>query len=178
MVVLLEQVVVAEEVCYNYYYKKLFNMKLCKYIFNLSFFYIMPIVFFFISNIYAAGAPENSISESNSNAKIYIVSPIDGATVDNQFKVIFGHANVDIVPAGVQKEFSGHHHLLIDVEELPDLSRPIPSNENYIHYGKGQTETELNLPKGSHSLQLLLGDYLHTPHSKPLYSKKIHINVK
>ena len=153
-------------------------MKFFKYIFNLSFFYIIPIAFFFISNIYAAGAPENSISESNSNAKVYIVSPIDGATVNSQFKVIFGHTNVDIVPAGVQKKFSGHHHLLIDIEELPDLSRPIPSNENYIHYGKGQTETELNLPKGSHSLQLLLGDYLHTPHSKPLYSKKIHINVK
>ena len=178
MVVLLEQVAVAEEVCYNYYYKKLFNMKLCKYIFNISFFYTIPTVFFFISNIYAAGAPANSISESNSNAKVYIVSPIDGATVDSKFKVIFGHTNVNIVPAGIQKEFSGHHHLLIDVEELPDLSKPIPSNENYIHYGKGQTETELNLPKGSHSLQLLLGDYLHTPHSKPLYSKNIYINVR
>ena len=183
-------------------------MKFFKYIFNLSFFYIIPIVFFFISNIYAAGNLDkillnnksykvlssenvgdrnetiliaievNNESESNSNAKVYIVSPIDGATVDSQFKVIFGHTNVDIVPAGVQKENSGHHHLLIDVEELPDLSKPIPSNKNYIHYGKGQTETELNLPKGSHSLQLLLGDYLHTPHSKPLYSKKIYINVR
>ena len=66
--------------------------------------------------------------------------------MNSQFKVIFGHINVDIVPAGVQKRDSGHHHLLIDVEELPDLSRPILSNENYIHYGKGQTETELNLP--------------------------------
>ena len=139
-------------------------MKFFKYIFNLSFFYIIPIAFFFISNIYAAGAPENSTSESDSKAKVYIISPIDGATVNNQFKIIFGHINVDIVPAGVQKKNSGHHHLLIDVEELPDLSKPIPSNEN--------------LPKGSHSLQLLLGDYLHTPHSKPLYSKKIHINVK
>ena len=158
--------------------KKLFNMKLCKYIFNLSFFYIILMAFFFISNIYAAGAPNNSTSESNSNAKVYIVSPIDGATVNSQFKVIFGHTNIDIVPAGIQKEFSGHHHLLIDVEELPDLSKPIPSNKNYIHYGKGQTETELSLSKGSHSLQLLLGDYLHIPHSKPLYSKKIYINVK
>ena len=109
-------------------------MKFFKYIFNLSFFYIIPIAFFFISNIYAAGAPENSISESNSNAKVYIVSPIDGATVNSQFKVIFGHTNVDIVPAGVQKEFSGHHHLLIDIEELPDLSRPIPSNEWRLSY--------------------------------------------
>ena len=116
-------------------------MKFFKYIFNLSFFYIIPTAFFFISNIYAAGAPENSISESDSNAKVYIISPIDGDTVNSQFKVIFGHINVDIVPASVQKKNSGHHHLLIDVEELPDLSRAIPSNENYVHYGKGQTET-------------------------------------
>ena len=65
-----------------------------------------------------------------------------------------------------------------DVKKLPNLTQPIPADEFHIHFGKGQTEVELNLSKGQHSLQLLLGDYSHIPHDKPMLSEKIHITVK
>src|SRR5260370_88947 len=71
-----------------------------------------------------------------------------------------------VAPAGVVKEFTGHHHLLVDTDMVP-LDQPIPSDYNHIHLGNGQTETVLTLPAGTHTLQLLLGDHLHVPHKPP-----------
>lgn len=149
-----------------------------------SLFYLSFVICFLLVTLNAYGygygnrGVKNNQSKSAENAKIFIVSPQDGAVVHNPVKIIFGSSKMEIVPAGVKKEFSGHHHLLIDVKELPNLTQPIPADEFHIHFGKGQTEVELNLSKGQHSLQLLLGDYSHIPHDKPMLSKKIHITVK
>ena len=67
---------------------------------------------------------------------------------------------MDVVPAGIDKPMSGHHHLLINVEQLPNMKVPIPADENHLHFGNGQKETILELPKGKHTLQLLFGNYL------------------
>ena len=82
------------------------------------------------------------------------------------------------MPAGVDLPMSGHHHLLINVDKLPSLKLPIPADSNHLHFGNGQTETEINLPPGKHTLQLLLGNHLHVPHSEPLISDKIEITVR
>ena len=58
------------------------------------------------------------------------------------------------------------------------MKMPIPADKNHLHFGKGQTEVELELPKGKHTLQLLLGNHLHIPHDKPLISEKIEITVE
>lgn len=115
---------------------------------------------------------------SNSNAKVFIISPENNSTVTNPVKIVFGASGMKIVPAGVNENLSGHHHLLIDVKELPDLSKPIPSDKNYLHFGKGQKSAEIQLEKGVHTLQLLLGDHMHIPHTNPIYSEKIIITVK
>ena len=81
-----------------------------------------------------------------------------------------------IAPAGVQRLNTGHHHVLIDFE-LPAFDRPIPADYNHIDLGNGQTEVELILPPGPHTLQLLLGDYQHMVHQPPVLSKKIKIIV-
>ncbi len=129
-----------------------------------------------LSNSFSAGGVNKSISRDT--AKVFIISPIDNAVVENPITVIFGVSDMQISPAGMKKAYSGHHHLLIDVINLPDLMKPIPSDENHIHFGNGQTRTEINLDKGRHTLQLLLGDHLHVPHIKPVISKKISITVK
>jgi len=118
-----------------------------------------------------------SISMDN-NESIYIISPKSGAEVINPVKVIFGLKGVGVAPAGTKKTNTGHHHLLINLDKLPELKLPLPSNENLIHFGLGQTETEVELQKGSNTLQLILGDYMHKPHESPLISKKIKIFVK
>ena len=118
------------------------------------------------------------ISEAPADAKVYIISPKDGDTVGKTFKVQFGLSGMGVAPAGVDKKNTGHHHLLIDVDTMPDMTKPLPSNEHVVHFGGGQTETELTLPPGKHTLQLVLGNYLHIPFKNPVVSKKITVNVE
>ena len=140
---------------------------------------VFIIIVFLISpfgNSFAAGGATKSISTDN--AQVFIISPIDNAIVENPITINFGISNMELSPAGIKKTFSGHHHLLIDVKNLPDFSKPIPSNKNHLHFGNGQKKTQISLGKGKHTLQLLLGDHLHIPHIKPVVSEKITIIVK
>ncbi len=110
-------------------------------------------------------------------AEVYILSPEDGAEVSSPFTVRFGLRGMGVAPAGVQHPNTGHHHLLIDVDELPPENLPLPTTDQVRHFGAGQTETELDLPPGRHTLQLVLGDHLHIPHDPPVMSEKITITV-
>ena len=114
---------------------------------------------------------------SPQGAELYFITPIDGENVTSPVTVKFGLKNMGIAPAGVNVENTGHHHILIDTG-LPPLDQPIPADDKHVHFGKGQTETTLNLAPGTHTLQLLLGDHIHTPHSPPVMSKPITITVK
>jgi hypothetical protein len=111
------------------------------------------------------------------DAYVYIGWPNDGEVVrTTHIKVWFGARNIGVAPAGTDKPNTGHHHLLIDVA-LPPLDEPIPSDKNHLHFGLGQTETLIDLPPGTHTLQLLMADGDHIPHDPPLMSKKITIHV-
>ena len=123
-------------------------------------------------------AQESLISNAADNAVVFIMQPGDGSTVSSPLTVKFGITNMSVSPAGIDQPNSGHHHLLIDLIELPDMTEPLPTTDNIVHFGKGQTETTLILEPGEHSLQLLLGNYLHIPHDQPVISKKIHITVE
>lgn len=112
------------------------------------------------------------------DAKVYIISPADGATVDQTFTVQFGLQGMGVAPAGVDQANTGHHHLLVDVDKLPAMNMPLPATEQVIHFGGGQTQTQLTLKPGKHTLQLLMGDKNHVPHEPPVMSKKITVNVK
>ena len=128
-------------------------------------------------------APVNAFAESMmtdapANAELYFVQPSDGATVEGTFKVVFGLRNMGVAPAGVEKASTGHHHLLIDTEVPSDLSKPLPATDQIKHFGGGQTETEITLQPGEHTLRLLLGNYAHVPHSQPVVSEQITITVE
>lgn len=112
------------------------------------------------------------------DAYVYIGWPLDGATLKaGRIKVWFGARNVGVAPAGVTTAKTGHHHLLINVP-LPPMDEPIPNDKNHIHFGAGQTETYLDLPPGTYTLQLLMGDADHVPHNPPVVSKRITIHVR
>jgi hypothetical protein len=115
---------------------------------------------------------------SPAGAEAYIISPKNGDTVAGTFKVQFGLKGMGVAPAGVDVPDTGHHHLLIDVEDQPDMNTPLPATDNIKHFGKGQTETELTLPPGTHTLQLLVGDKNHVSLSPKVESQKITITVK
>jgi len=112
-------------------------------------------------------------------AEVYIISPTDGEILKSPVTVRFGLKGMGIAPAGTHVENTGHHHLFVDTDLPTDLGKPIPAVEGKIlHFGKGQTETTLILAPGKHTLQLLLGDYLHIPQNPALESKRITITVK
>ena len=112
------------------------------------------------------------------DASLYIISPKDGATVSGPFSCIFGLRGMGISHAGDQFPNSGHHHLLIDVDEPLNPSESIPQDKKHLHYGAGQTEALIELSLGRHTLQLVLGDAKHFPLNPPLVSKKITITIK
>jgi hypothetical protein len=116
-------------------------------------------------------------SPSPAGAEVYIIAPKDGAKVHAPVLVQFGLKGMGIAPAGVKFDNTGHHHLLIDTDPPADLSAPLPATDKIVHFGKGQTETTLNLAPGKHTLQLLLADQSHIPHNPPVLSRKISITV-
>lgn len=122
-------------------------------------------------------APKIQKKLAPSNAKVFFLKPSASETISGPVKVEFGVDNIEIVPSGQDTPLSGHHHIIINAD-LPNMDLPIPADENYVHFGDGSSKTTLNLEKGEHTLQLILGDYLHIPHDPPIYSEKITIIVE
>lgn len=110
-------------------------------------------------------------------AKVYFISPSNGAEVSSPVNVKFGLSGMGVAPAGVEKKHTGHHHLLIN-QKLESYEDGIPSDDTHKHFGGGQTETSIELPPGTHTLQLLVGDHNHVPHNPPIESEVITITVK
>ena len=127
------------------------------------------------------GVPVVALSETAAppGASVYIISPKDGDTVTSPFKVQFGLTGMGVAPAGVEKPKTGHHHLIIDATlSAEELKQPIAADAGHVHFGGGQTEAMVTLPKGQHTLQLVLADWTHIPHEPPVMSEPITITVR
>ena len=124
-----------------------------------------------------AGAAVLAGTPAPEGARLTILAPADGAVVRGPVTVRFGLSGMGVAPAGVEHENTGHHHLIIDAP-LPPLDEPIPTDDNHLHFGGGQTEAVIVLPPGPHTLQLLLGDWSHVPHAPPVVSERTAIVVE
>jgi len=111
------------------------------------------------------------------DVSLYILSPHPGELVSSPVTVRFGLSGMGVAPAGVINPKTGHHHLIIDAP-LPDFSKPVPADANHLHFGGGQTEVQIELTPGTHTLQLVLGDHLHIPFQPPIVSTPIEVRVK
>ena len=133
----------------------------------------------FVAMMLYSGVAAAAGATAPDNAYLYIGWPNDGEVLpaNRPFRVWFGLRNMGVAPKGTPKPNTGHHHLLINTD-LPPLDQEIPSDRNHIHFGAGQTETMIELPPGTHTLQLLMGDDKHMPHNPPVYSRKITVYVK
>jgi hypothetical protein len=123
-------------------------------------------------------APTLARKPAPAGAAAYIIAPADGATVSNPVRVVFGLKGIGVAPAGIDRADAGHHHLLVDTGFPANLGLPIPNDEQHRHFGGGQTEVELTLTPGPHTLQMLLGDHLHIPFDPPIASAVVTIEVK
>jgi hypothetical protein len=136
-----------------------------------------PVVFAFamlLSTFAVAGE-----TPAPADAKVYFINIKDGDTVTSPVKIQFGLSGMGIAPAGTEAPNTGHHHLLIDATLEGDaFNEAIPMDEHHLHFGKGQTEAMVTLPKGQHTLQLVLGDWSHVPHKPPVMSERITVTVE
>jgi hypothetical protein len=118
-------------------------------------------------------------SKSPDGASVYFISPKNGDSLPGTFSVQFGLKGMGVAPAGIEKQNTGHHHLIINTK-LPGaaLKESLPADKNHVHFGAGQTEASVTLPAGTHTLQLVLGDHNHIPHDPPIMSEVITVTVK
>ncbi|ACB96191.1 DUF4399 domain-containing protein [Beijerinckia indica] len=107
---------------------------------------------------------------------VYFIEPVDGEHVSSPFTVKFGLEGLEIRPAGDATPNTGHHHLIVDGIALP-TGTVIALNDKSLHFGKGQTETQLSLPPGHHTLTLQFGDGIHQSYGLDV-SQTISIDVK
>lgn len=124
-----------------------------------------------------ASTPCPAQTPAPDDAELYFISPRDGAKLRGPITVRFGLKHMGVTHAGDTTPNMGHHHLLVDVTEPISPTEPLPSNKRYLHFGSGQTETQVDLPPGPHTLQLVLGDANHKPFKPLVASKIIHIRV-
>ena len=125
----------------------------------------------------ASDANATPRSASPAEARVFFVTPQNGAVVSSPFPVEFGISGMQVARAGENRPNTGHHHLLIDTD-MPDPGLPIAADDQHVHFGDASTATELTLEPGEHTLQLLLADHLHIPHDPPVYSERIRILVE
>lgn len=112
----------------------------------------------------------------HADSKVFFVEPADGAEVTSPVKVRFGLEGMKIGPVGDQSAGLGHHHLLVNGRPIVK-GQAVPADANHLHYGKGQTETELSLAPGEHTLTLQFADGVHRSYGAEM-SKTIRVRVK
>ncbi len=107
--------------------------------------------------------------------RVFFSEPKDGAVINGPVKVVMGVEGIAIKPAGEVVEDTGHHHILINKGFMAP-GQVIPTDSTHRHFGKGQTETILNLPPGDYTLTLQFADGLHRSYGEKL-SAAVKIKV-
>ena len=109
---------------------------------------------------------------------VYFLSPKEGETVSTSLRVRFGLKGKKVTKAGTQMGDPryGHHHLIIDGTHVKE-GDVIPMDKTHMHFGGGQTQTDITLTPGSHTLTLQLGDGAHISYGKA-WSKTIRVMVQ
>jgi len=108
-------------------------------------------------------------------AKVMFVGIADGAEVKSPVKVQMGVEGMTVKPAGTMEAGTGHHHIIVDDKGV-EKGTAVPADDTHIHFGKGQTETELTLAPGKHTLTLQFADGAHRSYG-PKLSTTITITV-
>lgn len=140
--------------------------------------YVLPSLLFAIAigGVSSAQPRTDGLTPSAPGAEVYFVDVKDGDTIPEKVTLHFGLRGMGVAPAGSDLPNSGHHHLIVD-DYLPPLNSAIPNDPHHLHFGAGQTEAEITLSPGDHTLQLLFADKAHVPHVPPIMSQRIHVKV-
>jgi len=102
-----------------------------------------------------------------SSERVFFKNLKNGQTIPQKYKVQFGAVGVVVKPAGEKAPGTGHHHLIIDGDAIP-AGQPVPADATHLHFGKGQTEAEIELKPGKHKLVLQFADGAHLSYGPEL----------
>lgn len=109
-------------------------------------------------------------------AEVFFVNLEDGSTVKSPIHIEMGVNGMEVQPAGELKEGTGHHHIIINnTNGYLERGEVVPMNKTNIHFGKGQTEYDLELEPGDYILTLQFGNGYHESYGAMLSST---INVR
>ncbi len=136
---------------------------------------VFAIVASFTLASFASAEDTAPAPSAGKKVSVKIVQPKNGATVAPKFKVKMTVQGMKVAPLGQMKKGTGHHHLIIDGPAIPG-GQVVPADPTHIHFGKGQTETELELAPGKHTLTLQFADGAHISYG-PVMSETIEVNV-
>jgi Domain of unknown function (DUF4399) len=107
---------------------------------------------------------------------VMLLEPGNNATVSSPFKVRFGIKGMSVAEAGDILPNSGHHHLLINQAPIAK-GESVPFSDQHLHFGKGQTETEVKLAPGVYKLTAQFANGAHQSYGAPM-SQTITVTVK
>ena len=124
-----------------------------------------------------ASKPVPPLPDVPAGAKVVFKNLKNGVSVKSPFKVEMGTEGIKVDTAGPVIAGVGHHHLLIDAEDSLAAGTMVPKDSTHLHFGKGQTETELKLAPGKHKLTLQFADGLHRSYGGKL-AATITVDVK
>lgn len=119
---------------------------------------IVPLLIVVLLAAIACGSAEEAAAPEPT---VRFVTPRDGDTVSSPVQVQMSVINYEIDPAGEVVEGSGHFHVMVDIDCIEE-GTVIPGTEGHYHYGKAQTEAEIEMEPGEHTLCLQIGDGIHT----------------
>ena len=115
-----------------------------------------------------AAAPAAAPAPAAPARRVFFVEPADGATVKSPVKLRFGLEGYELspVPQGAitpeqVRAGMGHHHVGVEQDCLPPGTEIVKGTPNWVHFGTGNTEMDIQLEPGPHKLTLQLGDDLH-----------------
>lgn len=117
------------------------------------------------------------LPEVPEGSKVVFTNLKNNATISSPFKLQMGVEVMRIDTAGPVLAGSGHHHLIIDGPDSLTAGTVVPKDSVNIHFGKGETEYQLNLSPGTHKLTLQLADGLHRSYGGRLAATVV-VNVK
>ena len=103
---------------------------------------------------------EISITVDDSPSVAFL-EPASGATVVSPVLLKLAAFNFTLEPAGEVHDGAGHLHVMVDAPCI-EPGAVIPKDDQHVHLGTAQTETELTLTPGEHTLCLQAGDGAHT----------------
>ncbi|MCG8322214.1 MAG: DUF4399 domain-containing protein [Cytophagales bacterium] len=114
-------------------------------------------------------------AESKVAPEVFFILPKNGDTVSSPVKITMGVRGMEVEPAGQINEGKGHHHLIINGSYI-EKGKVVPADSTHIHYGKGQTEVELELAPGNHTITMQFADGVHVSYGESM-SRTIEIVV-